>query len=234
MLTRLRASSGPQRWNHALRLMTLSAVVVLMCASTALADIVTGRVIGITDGDSLTLLDSNQIPLKVRLAEIDAPERGQAWGTKSREMLSDLAYGKQARLEIAGKDRYGRIIARVHVGQTDVNAEMVRRGGAWAYRRYLTDPSILTLEAAARRSGAGLWSMPPGQTVAPWEWRANRQAASVVPPSTETQGYHVICGTKRYCRQMTSCAEAVAYMRQCRLAKLDGDGDGVPCESLCR
>lgn len=184
---------------------------------------------------TLTLLTPAKTQLKIRLAEIDAPESGQPWGRQSKAMLSELAFGKQARLVVTDKDRYGRLVARVYVGSIDVNVEMVRRGGAWAFRRYLTDQSIIGLEAAAKRGRLGLWSMPPGQIVAPWDWRANRRAAAEGPPPVSAPGgQSVVCGSKRYCRQMSSCKEATAYLRQCRVLSLDGDGDGVPCDSLCR
>ena len=112
---------------------------------------------------------------------------------------------------------------------------MVRRGGAWAYLQFLTDRALLRYEAAARRGRLGLWALPTGQTVAPWEWRASRRAMNSEGPLAATAGSgDVICGAKRVCRQMTSCAEAKAYLRQCRVLSLDGNGDGVPCNSLCR
>jgi endonuclease YncB( thermonuclease family) len=200
-----------------------------------LAQTVTGRVVGITDGDTLTVLTPAKSQLKIRLAEIDAPESSQPWGTKSKAMLSELAFGKEVKLVITDQDRYGRFVARVYVGSTDVNAEMVQRGGAWAFRRYLTDQSILTLESGAKRARIGLWSMPPGQIVAPWDWRLNRRSAGEAASATATGlGSATACGAKRYCKQMTSCAEAKAYLWQCGVVSLDGDGDGVPCESLCR
>ncbi len=215
--------------------LALSLLLALAVVTAALAQTVTGKVVGITDGDTLTLLTPAKAQLKIRLAEIDAPESGQPWGRMSKAMLSELAFDKQARLVITDKDRYGRLVARVYVGSTDVNAEMVRRGGAWAFRRYLTDQSFIALEAGAKRGRLGLWAMPPGQTVAPWDWRANRRSVGDGALAVAAApGQAVACGAKRYCKQMASCAEATAYLRQCRLVSLDGDGDGVPCDNLCR
>jgi endonuclease YncB( thermonuclease family) len=219
---------------HAWASLATSLLLALSLVTSALAETVTGVIVGITDGDTLTLLTPAKAQLKIRLAEIDAPESGQPWGKKSKAMLSALAYGRQARLVITDKDRYGRFVARVYIGSTDVNAEMVRRGGAWAFRRYLTDRSILKLEAAAKRGRFGLWSMPPEQIVPPWDWRANRRSVGDDETAVAAEpGTTVSCGSKRYCKQMASCAEATTYLRQCRLLSLDGDGDGVPCESLC-
>ncbi|NBU29715.1 MAG: nuclease, partial [Caulobacteraceae bacterium] len=106
---------------------------------------------------------------------------------------------------------------------------------AWAYLQYLTDRALLRHEAAARRGRLGLWALPTGQTVAPWAWRASRRAMTGrAPRVTNSGGLTVTCGAKRVCRQMTSCAEAKAYLRQCRVLSLDGNGDGLPCNSLCR
>ena len=69
-------------------------------------------------------------------------------------------------------DRYGRIVGRVFAGAQDANAELVRRGAAWVYRRYSRDPALLGLEEAARAEGQGLWALPEPERVPPWEWRA--------------------------------------------------------------
>ena len=178
--------------------LALSLLLGLVLVAAAAAQPISGKIVGITDGDTLTLLTPAKTQLKIRLAEIDAPESGQPWGKQSKAMLSDLAFGKQARLVVTDKDRNGRFVARVYVGSLDVNAEMVRRGGAWAFRRYLTDQSFVGLEAAAKRNRLGLWSMPPGQIVAPWDWRANRRSVSdespavaLAPPSPLTTNLSV-------------------------------------------
>jgi endonuclease YncB( thermonuclease family) len=206
------------------------------------------RVVGITDGDTLTALDSQNRQHKIRLAEIDAPERGQPWGDPSREALSALVFSKTVSVQQTDTDRYGRIVARVFVGGLDVNRAMVAEGQAWAYRRYLTDQTLIATEARARRERAGLWSLGDAQTVAPWEWRDGVRAGtgSVEParamgprtlfkasPNPQPSDGRFRCSTKRYCREMNSCAEAHYYLRQCGVSSLDGNGDGEPCEALC-
>ena len=115
-----------------------------MLALNAHADF-TGKVVAVADGDTITVLkDLRQV--KVRLTEIDAPEKKQAFGNRSKESLSDLCFGKTATLIEKSKDRYGRTLARVTCDGTDANAEQVRRGLAWAYTRYLTDPQIKAIE----------------------------------------------------------------------------------------
>jgi endonuclease YncB( thermonuclease family) len=89
-----------------------------------------GRVVGISDGDTLTLLTDRRQEVRLRLAEIDTPERGQPYSERSRQLLSDLVYGKSVRVEIRDTDRYGRTVGRIYVGSRDINADMVRLGAA--------------------------------------------------------------------------------------------------------
>ncbi|MCG3769414.1 MAG: Endonuclease YncB [Nitrosomonadaceae bacterium] len=139
----------------------------LMLAINAHADF-TGKVVAVADEDTITVLKDLQ-QVKVRLTEIDAPEKKQAFGNRSKESLSDLCFGKTATLIEKSKDRYGRTLARVTCDGTDANAEQVRRGLAWAYTKYLTDPQIKVLEEEARASRLGLWR--DETPVPPWEWR---------------------------------------------------------------
>jgi hypothetical protein len=122
----------------------------------------------------------------------------------------------------------------------DINREMVREGHAWAYRDYLDDKSLLDDEANARDQGLGLWGKP-GAT-APWLYRRGDRSPTSVSGTTGYAGGATpnavpdsfTCGAKKYCGEMTSCREAIFYLRKCRLTRLDADRDGVPCESICR
>jgi hypothetical protein len=186
----------------------------------------------------------NPKQVKVRLGEIDTPERKQPYGTRAQQVLSDLAYNKQARVVVQDTDRYGRTVGRVYVGNLDVNAEMIRQGAAWAYRQYLKDQSLLALEAEAKAAKRGLWGLPETERCPPWDWRkgtcatasapANRAPAAptTAPTSAASGGFN--CAGKRYCREMTSCEEARFYLTQCGVSSLDGNHDGVPCAKLCR
>lgn len=214
----------------------------------------TGRVVGITDGDTITVLDELNQQHTIRLAEIDAPERGQPWGDRSRQELSALVFGKSVSVQQTDTDRYGRMVARVFSDGREVNRAMVEEGAAWAYRQYLTDDTLTATEARARQSRAGLWSMSDAQTVPPWEWRqgvrvgtgltvpeSNAPVRSLFAPQGGTPAAPAdrqgdgdfSCSGKRYCRQMSSCAEANFYLRQCGVSSLDGNSDGQPCEVLC-
>jgi endonuclease YncB( thermonuclease family) len=202
--------------------------ILLVAAPLSVAETVYGHVVGITDGDTLTLLvDRTQI--KVRLTEIDTPERGQDWGSRARQALADKVFRKDVRVQSSGYDSYGRLLGRIWLGTRDINREMVSGGHAWAYRRYLTDQSFLDDESAARKQGIGLWSV--SEPVPPWNWRRGGRSADSAPASDTKDSS---CGSKRYCRDMSSCAEALFYLQSCGLKRLDGDGDGIPCEAICQ
>lgn len=140
-----------------------------MFCSSAAADVIACRVVGVSDGDTITALCRDNQQLKVRLAEIDAPEKVQPFGQASKKSLSDLCFGKQAEITTHGLDRYGRSIGRVSCEGTDANAEQVRRGLAWVYDKYVTDRTLYPIQDEARQERRGLWS--DKNPVPPWEWR---------------------------------------------------------------
>lgn len=150
-----------------LRYVCLFSALVLSCP--AVAEEIVGRVVGVADGDTLTILVNGREQIKVRLAEIDAPEKSQPFGQRSKQSLSDLCFGKDAVLQKTDTDRYGRTVAKVYCAGVNVNAEQIRRGLAWAYRKYLHDQSLLGLENEARATKRGLWL--DGDPVPPWEFR---------------------------------------------------------------
>ena len=130
----------------------------------------TGKVISIADGDTLRILYRDG-QLKIRLADIDTPERKQPWGTRAKQALSDKLFGQVVNVVEIDRDRYGRIVGRIYLDGRDINREMVAEGHAWVYRKYMRDETLLADEAAARDAGLGLWSLPEAQRVPPWEWR---------------------------------------------------------------
>lgn len=142
--------------------------LLLALACTAHAETVTGRVVGVADGDTMTVLvDREQV--KVRLIEIDAPEKSQAFGNKSKLALAAMVFGKDVEVETHGKDKYKRTLGRVVVNGLDANTEMVRQGYAWVYRKYSKNPELLGVESEAREAKRGLWF--DADPVPPWEWR---------------------------------------------------------------
>ena len=142
--------------------------------------VVTGKVVGITDGDSLTLLSPNNEQIKVRLEGIDAPESSQEYGNKAKQALSALVYGRTVNATITSKDRYERSLAWIEVDGVSVNRKMVADGWAWQYRQYNSDPDLAKLQEKAKASELGLWaaSNPP---MAPWEYRALGRSPSSAP-----------------------------------------------------
>lgn len=132
------------------------------------AAVILAMVVGISDGDTMTVLSDHQ-ELKIRLAEIDAPEKRQAFGQRSKQSLADLCFNKEAEVTPQAKDRYGRTVARVKCAGTDANAEQVRRGLAWVYDRYATDHSLYSLQTEAQAAHRGLWADPA--PIPPWQWR---------------------------------------------------------------
>ena len=146
----------------------LVLILALACAQAQAA-----TVIGVSDGDTLTVLNKGR-PVKVRLANIDAPEKQQPFGARSKQSLSELCYGRDATIKSSNKDRYGRTVAVVHCGDVNVNVAQVSRGMAWVYRQYNHDASLPAVEAVARLSRTGLWSDP--MPLEPWLFRRDRKA----------------------------------------------------------
>lgn len=152
--------------------MKLFAALLLGFAIPAAAGTIEGLVVGVTDGDTLTVL-VDRTPVKVRIAEIDAPESRQPYGKRSKQSLSDLCYRVVAEVEVIDRDHYRRPVGRVLCAGRDVATEQVRAGMAWVYDRYSTSASPLyPLQEEARAAKRGLWA--DKDPVRPWEWRRGR------------------------------------------------------------
>ena len=152
--------------------------MLLALACTASAETITGRVVGVADGDTITVLDANKVQHKIRLSGIDAPEKKQAFGNRSKESLSELAFDKTVNVETSKRDRYGRQIGKVLVNGRDVNLVQVERGMAWFYRQYQRDQSpndrrlYEAAEDAAKAGKRGLWR--DADPAPPWEFRRSK------------------------------------------------------------
>ena len=138
-----------------------------------LSAIFLATVIGVSDGDTLTVLNNNKQQVRIRLAEIEAPEAGQPYGTTSKQSLSELCIGKQAQIAPRVKDKHGRTVARVTCNGVDANAEQVNRGMAWVYRKYAKDNKLYVLQHEAKVAKRGLWSDP--SPIPPRAWRQQRR-----------------------------------------------------------
>ncbi len=147
----------------------MKTLLLLIALCSQLAYGLEGKVVGVHDGDTITVLDSNNAQHKIRLAQIDAPELSQEWGKNSKKALSDLVFGKVVVVDVESIDRYGREVAGIFVGNRDICKEQIANGNAWVYVKYAHDKSLAALQAAAQKSKAGLWST--GSATPPWEWR---------------------------------------------------------------
>lgn len=155
----------------ATRLLVIAACCLASIASGA--EDLRGKVIGISDGDTLTVLIERK-PVKVRLSEIDAPERKQPFGTRSRQSLATICNQKFAVITWKAHDRYGRVIGHVQCEGIDANASQVRSGMAWVYDRYASSGTPLyALQEEAKLERRGLWGHP--DAIPPWEWRRKKK-----------------------------------------------------------
>ena len=144
---------------------------LILFSTSVFAGELSGKVIGISDGDTFTLLNADKQQVKIRLAEIDAPESAQPYGKRSKQALSRLIFGKEVRVVVQTTDRYGRTVGRPYVRGLDVCEEMIRSGSAWVYRQYVVDLGLFGIETEARAARRGLWALPEAEQIAPWDWR---------------------------------------------------------------
>lgn len=129
---------------------------------------ITGKVIRVIDGDTLEVLQGVS-PVRVRLQNIDAPEKKQAFGSWSTDQLKRLVAGQAVAVSYTERDRYGRVLGRVSVSGTDASTYMVNAGAAWVYSQYNTDPALPAIQRQAQAAQRGLWT--ESDPVPPWVWR---------------------------------------------------------------
>jgi endonuclease YncB( thermonuclease family) len=171
------------------RLTTLTLMLLVAvsasCSRTHRTQASKYRVIHIADGDTITVLDADTKEVRVRLQGIDAPEKGQAFGTESRRHLSELLLGKEVTLQGDKTDKYGRVLCKVIIDDRDANLEQINAGFAWLYRQYEKDlsnedkSSYSNAESEAHSAKRGLWSAPA--PTPPWEYRhpGDRPSSSI-------------------------------------------------------
>lgn len=165
-----------------------SFALLLVVSSWVEAQTLFAEVVGVTDGDTVTVLDETKTQEKLRVAGIDALEKKQPFGEKSKQSLSEIVYGKRVRIEWSKRDRYGRIVGQIFVSgacgvapcpEIDAGLVQVRRGLAWHYKKYMGEQSsedqvaYAQAEERAREGRIGLWSEP--DPIPPWEWRHPRK-----------------------------------------------------------
>ena len=152
----------------------IAVPLILILAATANADEIKGKVVSVADGDTITILDADKIQHKIRLQGIDAPEKGQAFGTKSKERLSEKIGEKEVVVKWKNKDRYGRVLGEIYLGDRHINLEMVQDGLAWHYKQYSKSKELAVAEDEARNAKKGLWVDKEPEP--PWEFRKMERA----------------------------------------------------------
>lgn len=159
-----------------------AAVLVSMLAGVSVAaepTVLNGKVVAVSDGDTLRVLDASGTQHVVRLRGIDAPETRQAFGTKARERLAKLTMGKAVTVEVHDRDRFGRSVGVVEVAGENVNERLVADGMAWHYARFDKSRELAAAQREAKAAKRGLWA--DGDPVPPWEWRATEKDRKAVP-----------------------------------------------------
>lgn len=156
-------------------------VLIFIWANSAAAAILDGLIVGVTDGDTVTVLDNSRTQYKVRLSGIDAPESHQPFGQRSRQHLASMVFQKRVTIEWAKRDRYGRILGKVLSDGNDINLKQVEAGLAWHFKKYAKgqlpkdEHRYAEAENHARALRIGLWH--DNHPIPPWEWRKARKAA---------------------------------------------------------
>ena len=149
------------------------------------AELLLGRIVGISDGDTVTLLDANKRQYKIRLTGIDAPEKKMPFGQRSKEYLSDLIFSKDVQVETEKLDRYGRTLGKILFDRKDINLAMINAGLAWHYKKYQQEQSASDrllyshAEDQARLRRIGLWH--DATPTPPWDWRKGEANQRLTP-----------------------------------------------------
>lgn len=145
-------------------------IFVLLLIINIITFSMSGKVIKVADGDTITIQTSNNEKIKIRLYGIDAPEKKQEYGIKSLDVLKKLSYGKTVDVEVKEKDRYGRTVGIVFLNGEEINFKMIETGNAWHYKKYAKEKANYSnAEAEARKSKLGLWNSD--KQIPPWEYR---------------------------------------------------------------
>ena len=208
-----------------MRRIRLILLLALLICVPAQADF-TGKVIGVSDGDTLTVLTDQLLQVKVRLSGIDAPEKAQPFGRLAKENLSDLVYGKPVLIQDRKIDRYGRTIGLVLVSMPsckgecpkvlDISLEQIKQGLGWHYKAYQREQpasersAYAQAEIDAQTARKGLWRDP--EAVAPWEWRSSKRSQSSKGKPGEAQSNQPLPTAGNPCRAIK---DANGYRIEC-------------------
>jgi endonuclease YncB( thermonuclease family) len=215
--------------------------------------VLTGTVSRVVDGDTLWLkTEGDSAAVVVRIEGIDAPESCQVGGSEATAALNALALGRSVTVRVATKDDYGRTVGKVFDGVKDIGDRMVRDGQAWSTRyQYDRGPYVaeermaFALKRGLHAAGGAIQPSDFRKRHGPCEGAAPKPtdtpsvpapvATSASPRNNGVANASYRCDGRTFCSQMTSCAEATWFLQNCPGVKMDGNGDGVPCEKQwCR
>ena len=206
-----------------MRYMIIPTIVLvtglLLAAPPTVTEQINGKVVGVTDGDTITVL-VNKTTIKVRLEGIDAPESKQSYGTKTKQALSEMVFGKNVLVKKTGEDRYGRTLGVIMLGEKDINAKMIEEGWAWHYKKYNNEERLAKLEVEARSDKRGLWDDP--NALAPWDYRARQKRPEKI--KTDPTALYWL-NTSSDVRHNERCE----YFKQTKRGRLCGRNEGKVC-----
>lgn len=148
----------------------ITLFLIIGCTPPSTSE-VSGRVVGISDGDTITVLAQGDHQIKVRLADIDCPEKSQPWGNNAKSRLSELIFSETVDLRVNSTDRYDRKIADVFFNDGSINYLMVKEGHCWPYFKYNPPSFIIEAYETAKAEGIGLWGLNPHEISPPWDYR---------------------------------------------------------------
>ena len=153
----------------------MSFLLIFSVCTASASKLLQGKVVSVADGDTITVLDAEKTQHKIRLQGIDAPEKAQAFGAKSKQALYEMVHGKTVQVSFEKSDKYGRILGKVLLDGQDICHQQIKAGLAWHYKKYQNQQPIADRDAysasetAAKNEKLGLWSDP--RPVAPWDFR---------------------------------------------------------------
>jgi len=199
----------------------LCALLGLLCAAQLHAGEV--RVVGVSDGDTITVLSADKQQIKIRLAGIDAPESSQAFGNRAKQALAEKVGGKTIEVVEQSKDPYGRTVADLYLEGRWINLELVAEGWAWHYRQYSRDQRLADAEAAARQAGLGLWA--DKDPVPPWGFRRGDRVAQKGQSQTPAIEIRYWLNTAGSIRHNNRCR----YFENTKSGRPCSKEDGKPC-----
>lgn len=152
----------------------LLIIIFLVYSNGFSQTILSAKVIGIKDGDTVEVIDKQNSTVTLRLAEVDCPEKKQPFGTKAKQFTSDLVYLKTITYIVTNKDRYGRYVAKIYFENKYLSAEIIKKGMGWQYKKYSNSKELAKFEQQARSKKIGLWIDP--NPIYPSEWRKAKKS----------------------------------------------------------